>query len=104
MLIDPCVRPLPAKRMEMSHEFEIWIELARRPEIAHDIIGANRMNENALRIIGAELAIINQLRHERNRSHFSHQRGIEADFVHAIHDFASGYRYGQPLHGIDVHD
>src|SRR6266536_6094938 len=91
------LRSLPAQRVEMPEELAFGIELARDPKTAHDVVGANCMDEHALGIPLAELPIVDQLCHEGDSSHFSHQRGVEADFINAIHDFAGGCRHFRPL-------
>ena len=95
---------LSPQRVQMPQELAIGVELTGYAETAHDVVGANRMDEHALGIALAELAIVDQLRHECDGPHFSHQRGVEADFINAIHDFACRCRHFRPFHRIDVHD
>jgi hypothetical protein len=60
MALYPYLRPLPPQRVEMPEELAMGVELACYPKTAHDVIGANRVNEHALRIVLAELSVIDR--------------------------------------------
>src|SRR5438552_19181484 len=61
MAIDPCLCLPSPQCVEMPEELAIRVELTRHPKAAHDVVGANRMDEHPLGITLAELPIVDQL-------------------------------------------
>ena len=60
--------------------------------------------QHSLQRTVANLAVIDQLDDEGDRAHLTHQRGIEADLVDAVHDLARRRRQPRPLERIDMND
>src|SRR5262249_12174717 len=73
----------------------IWIELSRNSELGHRSVVSDRMNKHAAIFAPIEDIVVDQLGDERDGAHLTHQRTVEADFVHAIEDFRR--RLGQLL-------
>src|SRR6516164_10571289 len=104
VVIYPCLRSLPPQCAELPEESDISVEFACGPEPTHYIVGANGMDEHALCVALTQFPIVDQFCHESDRSHFPHQRGIKADLIDAVHDFAGTRRCVRSLDRVDVHN
>src|SRR5215470_4733286 len=104
VVIYPCLRSLPPQCAELPEEPDIGVEFACGPKPTHNIVGANGMNEHALCVALAQFPIVDQFCHESDRSHLSHKRGIKADLIDAVHDFAGTRRLVRSLDRVNVHN
>jgi hypothetical protein len=104
MAIYPGLRALAPQRAEVPEEPAIGIEFAGSSKPTHNVIGANRMNEHPLCVALAQFPVVDQFCHESDGSHLSHQRGIEADLIDAIHDLARARWRVSSLDWIDVYN
>src|SRR5260370_5905932 len=90
--------------MEMKEKIPVRVELARYPELHHDLVGRDAVNEETPKVVALDLAVVDQLGDEVDRPHLAHERGVEADFVDAVEDLGRATRQFLALERVDVDD
>jgi hypothetical protein len=60
MAIDPCLHSFSPQRVELLEEPAISVEFARGPELAHNVVSANGVNEYAPCIAPAQFSVVDQ--------------------------------------------
>ena len=89
---------------QVRQERPIRVQLACSAQLLHMFIGGNLVNQHPTQRTVGDALLINQSCNEADRTHLSHQRGVEADLVDSVQDLACASRNVVTVNGIDMND
>src|SRR5260370_3842787 len=78
---NPSTCSLTADFHKLVDQVPVSVQLTPHAHRLHHIVCLDAVNQHALYGLVQNLLLLDQLRHETDRTHLTHERGVEADFV-----------------------